>query len=94
MELLLAWFSKFNTSFSLERLQEDRIKFILEESVCVKMWLELPYLSSTILWFMFKFAKDVDALKNYFLNMKQNYNIKPFYLNVVNRDYLDKNVPL
>ena len=33
MDLLLAWFTKFITSFSLERSQEDMLKFIVEESV-------------------------------------------------------------
>ena len=32
MELLLAWFTKFNTLFSLERLQEDMSKLIVAES--------------------------------------------------------------
>ena len=33
MDLLLAWLTKFITSFSLERSQEDMLKFIVEESV-------------------------------------------------------------
>ena len=94
MDLLLAWFTKFITLFSLERSQEDMLKFIVEESVFVKPWLELRYLSCTMLILMSTFAKDEDALKNYYLNMKQNYYIKAFYLIVVNGDCLDKNVPL
>ena len=43
MDLLLAWFTKFNTSFSLERLQEYMLELIVEESVSVKLWLELQY---------------------------------------------------
>ena len=35
MDLLLDWFTKFVTSFSLERSQEDILKFMLEESVSV-----------------------------------------------------------
>ena len=41
MELLLGWFTKFNTSSSLERSQEDMLKFTVAESVSVKLWLEL-----------------------------------------------------
>ena len=70
MDLLLTWFTKFITSFSLERSQEDMRKFIVEESVSAKLWLELRYLSTTMLLVMSTFAKDVDALKNYYLNMK------------------------
>ena len=70
MDLLLAWFTKFITSFSLERSQEDMRKFIVEESVSAKLWLELRYLSTIMLLVMSTFAKDVDALKNYYLNMK------------------------
>ena len=33
MSLSLAWFTRFNTLFSLERSQEDMVKFIAEESV-------------------------------------------------------------
>ena len=33
MNLSLAWFTKFNTLFSLEISQEDMVKFIAEESV-------------------------------------------------------------
>ena len=40
MDLLLAWFTKFITSFSSEGSQ-DILKFIVEESVSVKLWLEL-----------------------------------------------------
>ena len=65
MDSLLAWFTKFITSFSLERSQEDKLKFIVEESASVKLWLELRQLSSTMLLFMSTFAKDVDALKDY-----------------------------
>ena len=35
MDLLLDWFTKFITSFSLERSQEDILKFMVEESVSV-----------------------------------------------------------
>ena len=68
------------------------LKLIVEKSVSVEQWLELWYLSSTMLLFMSTFAKDVDALKNYYLNMKWNYHIKPFYLIVVNGDSLDKDL--
>ena len=94
IDLLLALCTKFITLFSLEISQEDMLKFIVEESVSVKLWLEVRYLSSTMLLFMSTFLKDVDALKNYYLNMKQNYCIKPFYLIVVNGDCVDKDVPL
>ena len=35
MDLLLDWFTKFITLFSLERSQEDILKFMVEESVSV-----------------------------------------------------------
>ena len=35
-DLLLAWFTKFITLFSLERSQEDMLKF-MEDSVSVKL---------------------------------------------------------
>ena len=37
IDLSLGWFSKFNTYFSLECLQEDMLKFIVEESVSGKL---------------------------------------------------------
>ena len=46
MDLSLALFTKFNTSFSLEGSQEDMVKFIVEESVSGKLWLEIRYLLS------------------------------------------------
>ena len=51
MVFLLAWFTKFNTSCSLERLQEDMFKSIVEESesVFVKLWIGLRYLLSNML---------------------------------------------
>ena len=48
MDLLLAWFTKFNTLCSLERLQEDMLKSIVEESVFVKLWIGLRYVSSNM----------------------------------------------
>ena len=45
MDLSLVWFTKFNTLFFLERLQEDMLKFIVEESVSGKLWLEPRYLN-------------------------------------------------
>ena len=44
MDPLLAWFTKFITLFSLERSQDDMLNFIVEESVSVKLWLELQHL--------------------------------------------------
>ena len=49
MDLSLALFTKFNTSFSLEGSQQDMVKFIVEESVSGKLWLEIRYLLSTTL---------------------------------------------
>ena len=37
IDLSLGWFNKFNTYFSLECLQEDMLKFIVEESVSGKL---------------------------------------------------------
>ena len=85
---------RFITSFSLERSQEDMLKLIVKESVSVKLRLERRYFSSTVLLFISTFAKDGDALKNYYLNMKQSYYIKPFYQVIVNGDCLDKDVTL
>ena len=48
MDLPLAWITKFNTLFSLERSQEDTLKFMVEESVSDKLWLKLRYLSSSM----------------------------------------------
>ena len=70
LALLLAWFTKFITSFSLERSQEDMLKFIMERFVSVKLCLELRYLSSTMLLFISTFVKALNALRNYYLNMK------------------------
>ena len=44
MDLLIVWFTKFNTQFSLERSQEDMFKCISEVSVSCKMSLEFGYL--------------------------------------------------
>ena len=49
MDLLLAWFTKFKTSCSVERSQEDMLKFIVEESFFVKLWIGLRYVSSNML---------------------------------------------
>ena len=49
MDLLLAWFTKFKTSCSLERSQEDMLKSIVEESVFVKLWIGLRYVSFNML---------------------------------------------
>ena len=94
MDFLLAWFTKFITLYFLEISQEGMLKLTVKESVSVKLRLELRYLSSSMLWFMSTFVKDVDALKNYYLNMKQSYYIEPFYLIVVNGNCFDKDVPL
>ena len=48
MDLPLAWITKFNTLFSLERSQKDTLKFMVEESVSGKLWLKLRYLSSSM----------------------------------------------
>ena len=48
IDLLLAWFTKFITLFSLERSQKDMFKFTVEESVSVELWLKLRYLSSAM----------------------------------------------
>ena len=70
------------------------VKLKVEELVSVKLWLELWYLSSTMLLFMSTFAMDVHAVRNYHLNMKKNYYIKPFYLIAGNGDCFDKDVTL
>ena len=49
MDLLLPWFTKFNTLCSLERSQEGMLKSIVEESVFVKLWIGLQYLSPKML---------------------------------------------
>ena len=49
MDLLLAWFTKFKTSRSLEISQEDMLRSIVEESVFVKLWIGLRYVSSNML---------------------------------------------
>ena len=49
MDLSLAWFGKFNISFSLKRSPEDMLKFIVEQWVSDKLWLELRYFSTTML---------------------------------------------
>ena len=63
MDLLLTWFTKFNNSCSLEKSQEDMLKSIVKESVFGKLWKEIRYLSSNILWYMNTFVKDVDILR-------------------------------
>ena len=40
IDLSLAWFTKFNSSFSLEGLREGMPKFIVEELVSGKLWPE------------------------------------------------------
>ena len=85
---------RFITSFSLERSQEDMLKLIVKESVSAELWLERRYFSSTMLLFMSTFAKDGDTLKNYYLNMKQSYYIKPFHQVIRNGDCLDKDATL
>ena len=52
MDLLLAWFASLVYLVylcSLERLQEDMLKSIVEESVFVQLWIGFRYASSNML---------------------------------------------
>ena len=71
MDLLLAWFTKFNTLCSLERSQEDMFKSIVEESVFVKLWIGLRYVSSLSYALIYgHVCEGCGYIKNYNLNMK------------------------